>query len=509
MSRLVTTCVVDRETANRFLGPRDDAIVREVANGEARFDLTTGPFERYVRTVTVEPAGDGQHRLTQVVDFRLAIPFWRPMFTPLYRRALRRPPGEHPWWFWTPPDLLDARASSVLAVLAAISLVSGYLGTLITQTITFAADEFGAGTTGQGTTLAAVRVGVVLALVMTALADRRGRRNLLVIAAAAGCIVTATGALAPGLVWLGVSQTVARGFTSALALLIAIVSAEEVPAGSRAYAFSLLVMSGALGAGVCLWALPLADVAEWGWRLLYVVPLAGLPLVVWVHRRLPESQRFVAVHADAPMAGHGRRFWLLAATGFLLAAFAAPASQLQNEYLKDERGYSAAAIAAFVLITNLPGGVGIVIGGRIADVRGRRVVAAVGIVGGTLLTVVMFLTSGVALWTSAVVGTIAAALVVPGLGVYRPELFPTSLRGRANGIVEVVTVAGSALGLVVTGVLADRWGSIGEPMALLAVLPLLVAVIVLVAYPETARLELEDINPEDRVRPDSASAASG
>ena len=81
-----------------------------------------------------------------------------------------------------------------------------------------------------------------------------------------------------------------------------------------------------------------------------------------VARHLQESRRFAVPHLDVTMAGHGRRFWLLAASALLLSLFTAPAGQLMNEFLRDERGYSAARISLFTILTNTPGAIGIVIG---------------------------------------------------------------------------------------------------------------------------------------------------
>ena len=53
------------------------------------------------------------------------------------------------------------------------------------------------------------------------------------------------------------------------------------------------------------------------------------------------------------------------------------------------------------------------------------------------------------------------------------------------------------LGLAAAGYLSQRWGGLGPALALLSIGPLLMAVLVLVAYPETAHRELEDLNPED------------
>jgi MFS family permease len=476
------------------LRPRHDVVVeREV--GPGRFEAATGPFTTYRREVEVGPDG----RATEVVDYQLALAVWFPLST-LVRRSLAR--GTRRGLWWAPPQAFDATQATALGLLAVLALLSGYLGTLLTQTITFASDEFGAGPGSQGATLAAVRVGVLGSLVVTTIADRRGRRRFLLGALVAASVVTATGALAPGLIALGTSQTVARGLVTAAAVLVAIVAAEEMPAGARAYGVSMLSMAGALGAGVCVWILPLADLDVRAWRLLYVVPLAFLPLLAWVARRLPESRRFRVVHTTAPLAGHGRRFWLLAASAVLLNVFAAPASQFMNEFLRDERGFSAARITLFTLSTNTPGVIGIIVGGRLADLRGRRIVGAVAVAGGTVATALMFAVGGASMWLLSVAGAIVGAATVPALGVYGPELFPTSLRGRANGVIAVLGVSGSAAGLVAAGLLADRYGQFGPAFAILAVGPLLMALLVITAYPETAKQTLEQINPEDQPLPE-------
>ncbi len=142
--------------------------------------------------------------------------------------------------------------------------------------------------------------------------------------------------------------------------------------------------------------------------------------------------------------------------------------------------------------------IGIIAGGRIADVRGRRVVAAVALVVGTACTLGYFFSAGWQMWVVATVGTMVSAAAIPALGVYGPELFPTGLRGRANGLVAVSSLLGSATGLILCGVLSDGFGRIGPAMSILSVGPFLLAVLVLAAYPETAGRELEDLNPEDR-----------
>lgn len=494
--RSVADVVVDDDGLAAWLRPFD-GLVRERDAGGGRFELDEGPFRRYERTVTVEPAGDGRHRVRSVADFKLAVPYVGRLVARPVAAWLKRPGAPRPWW--GPPDRLDARAATVLGTLCGAAIVGGYLGTSITQTITYAAEDFGhTGDRPQATALAVVRVAVLLSLVLVAAADRRGRRLLLVGSAVAGVLFAATTALAPSLTVYTGSQILTRGCSTALAVLITVVAAEEMPSGARAFAVSVLGMCGALGAGICVMALPLADVDDGGWRLLFVLPLLGLPLLRDVWRTLPESRRFGAPHPDSQVAGHGARLGLLATSAFLLNLFTAPASQLQNEFLRDERAWSALTISAFTIATNTPGGIGVLVGGRLADVRGRRVVGAVGLVGGIGGTVAMYFSGGWTIWLWSLLAAIVGGATLPALGVYGPELFPTGLRARANGLIAVAAVCGSAIGLVTAGVLSDELGGLAPALAILSIGPALLAVLVLLRYPETARLELEDLNPEDR-----------
>ena len=114
-----------------------------------------------------------------------------------------------------------------------------------------------------------------------------------------------------------------------------------------------------------------------------------------------------------------------------------------------------------------------------------------------MLLAAAFHASGIWLWLAWVVGGVIGAMTVPALAVYGPELFPTALRGRANGIISLTGVIGAAIGLFAAGWMSDRYGSIAPGLTVLAAGPLVVTVLVLTLYPETAHLELEELNPED------------
>jgi MFS family permease len=500
--RVRTSQVIVSEEVAVYEQPRDD-IVAETVLGNGEYGLAEGPFTSYERRLSVEPAGTGLVEVTEVTEFTLSVPVWKVILNPIVKRELkrRRPPGNTPWW--APSDRMDARSASVLGMLALLALFAGFLGSLLSQTITFVADDFGADKSAQGLTLAAVRIGVLLSLALVALADKRGRKRILIGAAIAGCLVAATAALTTSLWGFGFSQTIARGLSTAMALLIGIAAAEETPAGSRAYAASILALCAALGSGMVVWLLPIADLGISAWRIIYLVPLLALPAVFMIGKRLPETKRFEAyqernMSTPTDVSRRRRRIGLLGTSAFLTAMFVAPASQFQNEFLRTERGYSGVKISLFQLTTNTPAGIGIFVGGHLADVRGRRLVGAVALIGGTLLTVVRFAGMGWVMWVAGILGTMIGAAIIPTLGVYGPEMFGTGDRGWSNGILTTIGVMGSALGLILVGVLTESVTSFGATFAFLAIAPLTVAVLVLTLYPETARRELEDINPEDR-----------
>ena len=325
MSRVTTRDTVPEDRLARILAPRDDAVVRETVDGQG-FEADSGPFDAYRRTVTMERRDDGSADVEQVVTFRLALPVFGPLVVPLFRSHLRRlePRQKAPWW--APVERIDPPAARTLAGLGTVAVVIGYVLTVLPQTITFAASQFHADKTAQGVALASTRADIVFVIVLVALADRHGRQRLLLLSTALASVFTALGALAPSLAWLAVTQVGASGCGSAAVVLIAIMAAEAMPRSARAYALSLLTVVGSIGIGALLGLLFIADFSRGSWRVLYAIGIVGVPLVIAIGRRLPESPRYLAPHADAPLAGHGRRLWLLAIAGLLINVFIAPSS---------------------------------------------------------------------------------------------------------------------------------------------------------------------------------------
>jgi MFS family permease len=480
--------------AQRALIPRDDLLEEVVESTDATsttFVQHEGPFTSYRRTVV-----NTSTKVDETIRYRVVIPYFGWLFALPMRNTLRHRPhdGAMPWW--SPPDRMSQRHAATLGLLAAASMAAAFANTLFTQTASFAADGFGIDDFAQGVGGVIVRLGVVIAIPFAMLADRRGRRQMIIVTAWVAPIWCALGAIAPNFWVLVGTQAIGRPVGLALALLIGVVAAEEMPRSSRAYALSVLALAGGLGAGVAVASLRLADIGRDGWRLVYLLSVIWLVPAYHLMRHLPETQRFQQRHTVAPPLDR-RRFAIISIVAVAANLFVAPASFFQNRYLDDVRGYTGGGIALFTLSTATPASLGLIAGGRIADIVGRRAVLLICMPLSTLLIVGSFSSSGASMWMFALLGGMLGGAAYPAFTVYRTELFPTGNRGRANGYITAISLAGSSVGLLLVGALVHRGWSYGQSMLVVGFGQLLAAVVAYTAYPETAHLELEQINPQD------------
>ena len=489
-------------TESVLTSPRND-VIQEGAptvdeDQNLAFSQAEGPFSHWERRVNIT-----DHAIIEHTTYRIDIPWFGWVFAlPILRFIRRSGPanpriapliGKVPWW--APPDRLSTRQVMILGLLAAAAMSSAFTNTVFTQTVTFAADDFGVGNTGVGVAGALVRAGILITIPLAVAGDRVGRRKVVVAMAWAAPIITAAGALAPNFPLLVATQSIGRPLGLALDFLIAVIAAEEMPRGSRAYAVGIMAMASGLGAGVAVMALPLTDLGPSGWRWVFAITLVWLIVAVDIARRLPESQRFTQPHAEhVPL--HRRRFFTLATILVGVNLLVAPASFFQNRYLSEVRDLSGSAISLFSLATATPAAIGLIIGGRAADRRGRRHLIAVSLPFAALLIVASFSLGGVPMWLTAFGGGLLGGVAYPALAVYRAELFPTGNRSRAAGLLTVAALLGGIGGLLGAGALLDQGWDYRSVMAVLMIGQLIAVVLVLTGLPETAQRELEDISSD-------------
>jgi MFS family permease len=192
------------------------------------------------------------------------------------------------------------------------------------------------------------------------------------------------------------------------------------------------------------------------------------------------------------------RFLLLGLAGFLTNFFAAPSSQLTNRYLTDTHDFSNSDVALFRAVTlGLPGLLGILIAGRLAESRGRRPVMIVGLLVATGFQMVFFVADDALLWITPMIGIVAAACAGLALATLDAELFPTEVRGTSNAFLLVTAVGGSATGLVLATQLRDVVGGLGPAIAWCGLATIAAAIFVVPRLPETAARDLDDVSPSE------------
>lgn len=495
-----------REARDTRSGPPDLA-------STSTFSQEEGPLAVYRRTLELRALGDGRAQVRQVVQVRLGIPWWSWFLAlPLRRELGRLSPGPQPgrspglpWW--APPERLDRRTTGVLAALAALSAVQGFIGGLLPETLSYAGSEMRVGTFGQGVVFGAVELSALPALLALVLADRRGRRGVALGATAGAVAFSELSAASPALGWLTGTQLAVGALVAAAAIAVTVIAVEEVPKGCRAWSLGILGLAAGFGAGAPLALLPLAGLGSGGWRWLYWSSLACLPVVWRCARQLPESRRWAAA-AKSPLAtplplatgqarpwsSAGGRLALVCLGAALFALFATPAGQFETQFLRHERHYSAVAISVLEQVAGTVGSLGVLFGGRLADTHGRRPVAAAAVAGATAATVAGYLAGSGAMWAALIAAQFFLYATGPALGVYGAELFTTASRARSAGLVAAAAAVGGVLGTVATGGLDDVTGHLGTALAVMAIGPLLLVVLLLAAYPETAAVELEQLS---------------
>jgi MFS family permease len=420
------------------------------------------------------------------------------------------------------PIPLDDKTRRLLFILIVASFVAGYQGSLLSTMLTYPARQWNKSSASQADLLAVLRFDVLASLAIVRLADRMGRKRLLIICSLIAPLFTALGALSNSLATLGITQFVSRSLTTAVAILITVYVAEEFPTGTRSWATGVLVACAAAGSAILLVAAAAADRTHSAWRFPFVFPLLTVPILGYQFRTLHESTRFQSFanaswsHTKGPNSDtqsiglkstrysrtrvdrtetfgalrlHYKRLLLVAVFALVVAFEQTPARQLQNDFLRSERHFSSFTVSVFGIFSNAPGLIGLFLGSTLSDRFGRKLFLTIGLAGFAIGDAGMFLSHGYGLWGWSVIGALIGGMSLPALAVYSAELFPTVMRATANGLITGAARAGGAFGLLAVGWFA---GSRTGPSLALTTVGLWVAIVFILPFlPETAKSDLD------------------
>jgi MFS family permease len=412
------------------------------------------------------------------------------------------------------------RDPAILAV-AAAAVASGFAQFGATTALGDVAREFGQTGDGasvvarvglSGTTLgiglAVVRLASLASLPLAAMADRHGRRRMLLGCVAGGLTMTALAALSPGYWWFVALFALGRPLLSATNAIAGVVAAEETETRDRAKAIGLVTAGYGIGAGLTALARGVAGDGL-GFRGLFalaLVPLAATPLLA---RKLEEPDRYERLRAagDRQVAavrpavlGRVRselrpRLWLLAVLAFAIAFVTGPANTFLFVYAENALGMSRSATATMVLAAAPVGLVGLLLGRLAADRLGRRVTAAGTQAVVALAGMLTYSGSRAGVTAGYLLAVLVASAYAPSFGALSAELFPTSVRATVAGWLVAAGVLGAVSGLVAFGLLADALASFAVAAALVCA-PVVLTSLLFIRLPETRGLELEQSAPE-------------
>lgn len=393
---------------------------------------------------------------------------------------------------------MEDGARRLLALLGLAVVFEGYGRSLPGVALAHIGNDLGAGSSALSFALALIASGALGVIVLGWLADRFGRRTLLLVSVAGYAVLGAATASVGSLAALVAWQALARMFQDGALTGAAVIAAEEMPADRRGAAQGALGLMNQLGAGIA--AIGFAGVAlvPGGWRGLMLVSLTPLAFLPFLARSLPESRRWTArvrgARGPLPARFRGRLF-VSAVVAFLAMSYDVAGFTFTAYVPMTEHGWSPTAVSAMFIVAGGLGLPGWWVGGTLADRFGRRPCAVAFLVCLTLAEVAFFRLGAAALWPAFGAMVFCQSGKTAVLRAWSTELFPTAWRGSAAAWLAASATLGGIAGLAIAGALAPRVGGIAPALALVAGAGLLAAA-GSTLLPETGGLELEAIAPD-------------
>jgi MFS family permease len=370
-------------------------------------------------------------------------------------------------------------------------------------------------------------IGIAGLYVWPWLSDRYGRRTLLAVNIALFSLLMPVVALSPTFTVFVIARSIVGFALNGEWSLGSMLVAETWPARLRGRVISINRAAWCFGAALA-GAITGIAAAAWGWRIAVMVPGVIALLAIYVRATCPESPYWVrtqdrktrvrsALERGEPV-GEEDRAWYLKADKIgirqvfmrdtlpatLVALFVACCSTCifgtvgawMPLYLSTEKGWSTAEYSAFYVCWGIVGFFGLWLAGWLADRVGRRVAfIALLLEGAVFLTAWIFTESRLLLWIFGLAWSFGFLGFWGPSTVLTAEIFPTRVRGVANGVVWAIAYfVGFVLWPFVTVALQQATGSFKLAFLCIPVFMLLMALGVWLCVPEHAGKELNKIS---------------
>jgi MFS family permease len=362
--------------------------------------------------------------------------------------------------------------------------------------------QVGLSGTDLGIGLGIMRLASLGALPVIGLADRFGRRRMLLATVGTGLALTVLAAASPTYWWFVAIFACGRPLLAATNGLAQVTAAEQTASADRAKAVALIAAGYGAGAGVIAIVHSLAA-STLGFRGVFVLALAPLALLPLLWRWLEEPDRFTVAAAgpehrvpvlDAVARPFRRRLAVIMVLGFAVSVITGPANSFVFLFAQDFLRQPGVVTAGMVAGAGAAGLAGLLAGRWLADRAGRRLTGALAMMTVALLATWTYTGSALALVAGYILSVFAGSVFAPAAGSLVNELFPTSVRASVSGWSLAAGVLGGVVGLVVFGAVAGD----AHRFALAGLVTFLPAALVMVLFwllPETRGREPEDLWP--------------
>jgi putative MFS transporter len=360
--------------------------------------------------------------------------------------------------------------------------------------------SFGIAEETIGRVVAFARLGAIPAVFLALMADRIGRRRLLVTTLVGLSLFSMATGLATSASQFMLFQASARLFTTLEEILAVVFALEMLPARHRGWGVGFLAAMGGLGSGLASVLYGTVESLPGGWRALYVIGGMAILYVAWLRRKLPESPMFERQDTDLRASffeplreiftRHRRALLALVVIAGTFWFQVGAALNFMSKFLQGTHGYSPGQVSLLFVIAGTLAIFGNVLAGRVSDRIGRRPTLAGGMVVNCIAFVAFYNIAGPLVplaWIAALFSFFVVDVMVNAVS---GELFPTSCRSTAATLRTIISLLAGAVGLVLEGSLYTLLGSHGAALSLMTLSSLLGLPAVALWLRETANTTL-------------------
>lgn len=388
------------------------------------------------------------------------------------------------------------------------SFFEAYNTLVINLALPYIGQQFHVDARTLGFAVSIINIGTIAAFIPVRLADRYGRRLMLLTVVSAFTFFTIATALAAGIVSFIFLQFFARLFLVSEVGVGPIMLTEELPARYRGRVIILTIAIATLASIFGPLVFPWLVTTRLGWRMLYLAAGAMIPILTVYWTKIRETRRFAEQARNATRISLLRDFkatlavfqwsyWREIVAGtliwFLTNFWTTGVLFFFGYYVMKERGWTPAMVRNTMTFAYLVSFPLYLSAGPMLDFAGRRVTAFLYFSLGSLSLIVCFHAQDRSLIAAAYTVAMAMNAVWGISATITAEIFPTSMRASANALVNNLM---GRIGMVVAsgfvGMFSRTLGTVGDAVVLVGVISLAVSPIVFL-LPETKQQVLEDI----------------